>query len=91
MATLSSFDPEEFLATVGIGRTLRRLEPKKAIFRQGDPCDALFFIQSGRAKLTVLSAIGKEATITLLGPKDFVGEEAIAAIPGRRAMPICWR
>ena len=82
--TIAVFDPEEFLAHTGIGRSLKKLKPKQSIFRQGDPCDALFYIQSGRAKLTVLSATGKEATITLLGPKDFVGEEAIAAVRGLR-------
>jgi CRP/FNR family cyclic AMP-dependent transcriptional regulator len=84
MSKIETFDPGEFLANIGIGRTLRRLAAKTTIFRQGDPCDALFFIQSGRAKLTVLSSLGKEATITLLAPKDFVGEEAIAGIPGLR-------
>jgi CRP/FNR family cyclic AMP-dependent transcriptional regulator len=78
------FDPEQFLAHTGIGRTVKKLKAKQHIFRQGDPCDALFYIQSGRAKLTVLSSTGKEATITLLGPKDFVGEEAIAAPLGLR-------
>jgi CRP/FNR family cyclic AMP-dependent transcriptional regulator len=78
------FDPELFLAQTGLGRTIRKLKPKQAIFRQGDPCDALFYIQSGRAKLTVLSSTGKEATITLLGPDDFIGEEAIAAVVGLR-------
>ncbi len=46
--------------------------------------DSVFYLQSGRAKLTVVSSRGKEATITLLGPGDFVGEEAIAAVAGRR-------
>ena len=81
---ISRFDPELFLAHPGTGRSLKKLKPKQPIFRQGDPCDALFYIQGGRAKLTVLSAVGKEATITLLGPKEFVGEEAIAAVRGRR-------
>ena len=84
MPKIAAFDPELFLAQTGVGRSARKLKAKQAIFRQGDPCDALFYIQSGRAKLTVLSATGKEATITLLGPKDFVGEEAIAAIRGLR-------
>lgn len=82
--TLSSFDPEQFLAHTGIGRSLRKLKAKEPIFRQGDPTDALFYIQSGRAKLTVMSSTGKEATLALLGPKEFVGEETIAALPGRR-------
>jgi len=49
------------------------------IFAQGDPSDAVFYIQTGQAKLTVLSALGKEATITLLGPGDFMGEGCIAS------------
>ena len=81
---IASFDPEEFLAHTGVGRSLKKLRTKQYIFRQGDPCDALFYIQSGRAKVTVLSGVGKEATIALLGPKDFVGEEAIAAVRGLR-------
>ncbi len=78
------FDPAEFLAHPGLGRKIVRLKTKKTFFTQGDPADAVFFIQSGRAKLTVVSSRGKEATITLLGPGDFVGEEAIAAVVGLR-------
>jgi CRP/FNR family cyclic AMP-dependent transcriptional regulator len=81
---IPAFDPEAFLTTSGVGRTLQRFKAKQSIFNQGDPCDALFYLQSGRAKLSVISATGKEATISLLGPKDFVGEEAIAAVCGLR-------
>jgi CRP/FNR family cyclic AMP-dependent transcriptional regulator len=81
---IAAFDTEQFLANTGIGRTIRKYRAKQHIFSQGDPCDALFYIQSGRARLSVISSIGKEATITLLGPKDFIGEEAIAAVCGRR-------
>src|SRR6185437_16597461 len=50
----------------------------------GDPADSVFYIQKGRAKITVVSTAGKEATVTLLVPHDFVGEEALAAVPGLR-------
>ena len=78
------FDPSTFLTTVGRGRTVLKFKPKETIFAQGDPCDAIYYFQSGRGKLTVVSSSGKEATITLLGPKDFVGEETIAAVCGLR-------
>ena len=78
------FDPLEFLSHPGLGRKVLRLKPKVALFSQGDNADAVFYLQSGRVKLTVVSSRGKEATITLLGPGDFVGEEAIAAVAGRR-------
>jgi CRP-like cAMP-binding protein len=84
MSAFSSFDPEQFLAHTGLGRSMVKLKSKQAIFRQGDAADALFYIQSGRAKLTVLSSTGKEATLAILGPRDFVGEESIGAIPGLR-------
>jgi CRP-like cAMP-binding protein len=79
-----TFDPAEFLAHPGLGRKIVRLKAKKTFFSQGDPADSVFYLQSGRAKLTVVSSRGKEATITLLGPGDFVGEEAIAAVAGLR-------
>jgi CRP-like cAMP-binding protein len=60
------------------------LAPKDAFFSQGDPADSIFYLQKGRAKVTVVSAAGKEATITLLSAGDFVGEEALAAMPGLR-------
>ncbi len=61
-----------------------RLDSKEALFSQGDRCDSIYYIQTGRVKLTVASKSGKEATISLLATKDFVGEEAIAAAPGIR-------
>jgi CRP-like cAMP-binding protein len=60
------------------------LEPKETFFSQGDPADTVFYLQTGRAKLTVVSQNGKEATITLLSVGDFVGEESLASIPGLR-------
>jgi len=73
------FDPKSFLAKAGIGRTVLRYRPKQAVFSQGEGADALFYIQEGRVRLSVLSKQGKEATIALLSPGDFVGEGCIAS------------
>jgi CRP/FNR family transcriptional regulator, cyclic AMP receptor protein len=73
------FDPTVFLATVGLGRTLCRYRPKQAVFSQGDPADAVFYIRQGKVRLSVLSKQGKEATIALLGSGDFLGEGCIAS------------
>ncbi len=73
------FDPKDFLAQTGLGRTIMQYPKDKVIFAQGEPSDAVFYIQDGRAKLTVLSPQGKEATITLLGDGDFIGEGCITS------------
>jgi len=78
------FDAAAFLASVGVGRRIVQLAPKQPFFSQGDPADSIFYLQKGRAKVTVVSPAGKEATITLLSTGDFVGEEALAAVPGLR-------
>jgi len=78
------FDPATFLASTGLGRRLVRVRPKHAFFVQGSPADCVFYLQTGRAKLTVVSKNGKEATITLLSAGEFVGEEAIAGAVGLR-------
>ena len=78
------FDPTAFLANAGLGRHLVRLRAKQTFFTQGNPADCVFYLQSGRAKLTVVSERGKEATITLLNAGDFIGEESIASVPGPR-------
>jgi CRP/FNR family cyclic AMP-dependent transcriptional regulator len=75
---ITAFDPAEFLASAGLGRKIVHVKAKRAFFRQGNAADCVFYLQSGRAKLTVLSNEGKEATITLLTTGDFVGEESIA-------------
>jgi CRP/FNR family cyclic AMP-dependent transcriptional regulator len=79
-----AFDPIAFLGTTGPGRRVIQLNPKQTFFAQGDAADAVFYLQQGRAKLTVVSATGKEATITLLSSGDFVGEESIVAVAGLR-------
>ncbi len=80
----SGFDSVAFLANAGLGRRIVELQPKDTFFSQGDPADTVFYLQKGRAKLTVVSQVGKEATITLLSAGDFVGEESLASIPGLR-------
>jgi CRP/FNR family transcriptional regulator, cyclic AMP receptor protein len=79
------FDPKAFLAQTGLGRIILQYPKNSVIFAQGDRGDAVFYIQTGRAKLTVVSAHGKEATITLLGAGDFVGEGCIASDQPLRA------
>src|SRR5271170_7841272 len=78
------FDPASFLANTGLGRRIVQIKPKQAFFSQGSPSDSVFYLQKGRAKLTVVSSNGKEATITLLGAGDFVGEESLAGVVGLR-------
>jgi CRP/FNR family transcriptional regulator, cyclic AMP receptor protein len=80
----ATFDPTAFLANSGLGRKVVQLEPKENFFSQGDLADTVFYLQKGRAKVSVVSEKGKEATITFLSPGDFVGEESIASIPGLR-------
>jgi CRP-like cAMP-binding protein len=79
-----TFDSGSFLANAGLGRKIVKLEPKETFFSQGDLADTIFYLQRGRAKLTVVAQNGKEATITLLSDGDFVGEESLASIPGLR-------
>lgn len=78
------FDPVAFLASAGVGRRVIQIKPKSTFFTQGSLADSIFYLQKGRAKLTVVSKAGKEATITLLSAGDFIGEEAVAAVPGLR-------
>lgn len=73
-----AFDPEAFLASAGLGRSIVKLSETQVFFSQGKAANFVFYLQSGRAKLTVISRNGKEATITLLAAGDFVGEESLA-------------
>jgi len=80
----STFDAATFLANAGLGRRIIQLKPKQTFFSQGESTDSVFYLQKGRAKLTVVSHSGKEATIALLTAGDFVGEEALATVGGLR-------
>ena len=79
-----AFNSADFLAKAGLGRSLVHLKAKDAFFSQGHAADCVFYLQSGRAKLTVVSEKGKEATISLLVAGDFVGEESLAGVAGLR-------
>ena len=80
----TTFDPAEFLANAGLGRRIVHVKPKAAFFSQGNAADCVYYLQAGRAKLTVVSKSGKEATVSLLAAGDFVGEECLAAVVGLR-------
>lgn len=79
--TIPAFSLADFLVTAGAGRKTVALKTGQIIFSQGDPADAAFYIQKGRIKLTVLSNRGKEATLALLQPGEFFGEDSIPS-PG---------
>ncbi len=72
------FDPKMFLATIGEGRTILACEKGQTIFAQGAPTDAVFYVQKGKIKLTVVSPGGKEATVGVLGEGSFFGEGGLA-------------
>jgi len=71
---LGQFEPKTFLSTINKGRKITVVRKKEAIFAQGDSADAVFYIQKGKVKLTVVSTSGKEATIGVLNDGDFFGE-----------------
>jgi CRP/FNR family transcriptional regulator, cyclic AMP receptor protein len=73
-----SFDPKSFLAVVGEGRSIGEYRKGQIVYSQGDPADAVFYIQSGKVKLTVVSEQGKEAVVAMLGTDDFFGEKCLA-------------
>jgi CRP/FNR family cyclic AMP-dependent transcriptional regulator len=72
------FDPKVFLSKVNGGQRIADYRKDQIVFRQGDPSDAVFYIQSGKAKKTVVSEQGKEAVVALLGAGDFFGEGCLA-------------
>jgi CRP/FNR family cyclic AMP-dependent transcriptional regulator len=73
-----SFSPHSFLSTIGTGREIISLAKKNTVFAQGDSTNGLFFIQSGKVRLSVVSEGGKEATLGILGEGDFFGEGGLA-------------
>jgi CRP/FNR family cyclic AMP-dependent transcriptional regulator len=73
-----AFDTKSFLARVGNGRSIGKYRKGQVVFSQGDPGDAVFYIQKGKAKLTVVSEQGKEAVIAILGTDEFFGEGCLA-------------
>src|SRR6185436_17005943 len=81
MVSPKSFDAEQFLTTVGAGRTIAAYKAESYIFRQGTECDAVFYIQSGQIELSVVSKQGKERVVGMLGPGSFLGEGCLAGHP----------
>jgi CRP/FNR family cyclic AMP-dependent transcriptional regulator len=77
------FDPKEFLATIGAGRKVVAFPKKQTIFAQGDAADSVFYIQQGKVRLSVVSKIGKEASLGILSEGDFFGEGGLAGQPFR--------
>lgn len=78
-----AFDPNLLLSKLGTAKTVHQFRDKQAVFSQGDPADAIFYVQKGRVKLTVVSKRGKEAVIAVLQQGDFFGEGCLAAQPLR--------
>jgi CRP/FNR family transcriptional regulator, cyclic AMP receptor protein len=81
----ASFDPKTFLAKVGEGKTISNYRKDQLVFSQGQVADAVFYIQQGKVKLTVVSEQGKEAVVAILGPGDFFGEGCLNGHPLRIA------
>jgi CRP-like cAMP-binding protein len=77
------FNPRTFLSTIGKGRVMLPFQKKDKIFVQGDSRDGLFFVQTGKVRLSVVSEAGKEATLGILGEGDFFGEGGLAGQPHR--------
>ena len=89
----ATFDPKEFLAKVGEGKTISKYRKDQIVFSQGEVADAVFYIQQGKIKLTVVSEQGKEAVVAILGPGHFFGEGCLNGHPLRiataRAVDAC--
>ena len=75
-----TFNLAVFLEEAGVGRKVVHLLPKQTFFSQGDPAVSIFYLRTGRAKLTVVSPEGKEGTITLINAGEFIGEESLASV-----------
>jgi len=80
-----TFDPKAFLATVNHGRTVGDYHKDAVVFSQADPADAVFYVQKGKVKITVMSKQGKEAVVAILGPDEFFGEGCLIGQPLRLA------
>jgi CRP/FNR family cyclic AMP-dependent transcriptional regulator len=85
MKSKPPFDPKKFLASVGDGRSINRFSKDQTVFSQGDTADAVFYIQKGKVKVSVVSEQGKEAVVAILGPKEFFGEGCLAGQSRRMA------
>jgi CRP-like cAMP-binding protein len=84
-ATAPRLDSRTFLTSMGAGRSSATFKPKETVYRQGDPADAVYYIETGKIQLTVVSEQGKEGVIAMLEPGEFFGEGCIAGQPFRMA------
>jgi CRP/FNR family transcriptional regulator, cyclic AMP receptor protein len=75
-----TFDLSAFLENAGVGRKVVHMQPGQVFFLQGSSADSVFYLRTGSAKLTVVSPQGKEATVALLSPGEFIGEESLASV-----------
>ncbi len=80
----TKFDPGKYLSAAGVTKKIVRLKAENVFFSQGDRANSIYYLESGRAKLIVVSKRGKEATVSLLGGGEFIGEESLAAVAGVR-------
>jgi CRP-like cAMP-binding protein len=83
VAKAPAFNAQAFLDSAGVTKTVAQYGRGETIFRQGDPCEQVMYIQSGGVKLSVVSKIGREAVVAMLGPGDFFGEGCLAGQPVR--------
>jgi CRP/FNR family cyclic AMP-dependent transcriptional regulator len=88
LAKIPKFDAKAFLSSVGAGKTTVKYARKKTVFRQGDPADAVFYVQSGKIQLAVISEHGKQAVVGILNAGDFLGEGCLAGQPLHMASAI---
>jgi len=84
-----TFELTTFLEQVGVGRTVVHLQPNQVFFSQGSSADSIFYLRTGRAKLTVVSHDGKEATVALISAGEFIGEESLASVGGLHMATAC--
>jgi CRP/FNR family cyclic AMP-dependent transcriptional regulator len=77
-----TFELTTFLEEAGVGRRVVHLQPKEVFFSQGSSADCIFYLRTGRAKLTVVSQDGKEATVALISSGEFIGDESLASVGG---------
>jgi CRP/FNR family transcriptional regulator, cyclic AMP receptor protein len=76
--SVAPFDPKTFLAKVGAGHSVEKCRKNQVVFSQGNPADAVFYVQKGKVKVTVVSEQGKEAVVAILGADEFFGEGCLA-------------
>jgi CRP/FNR family cyclic AMP-dependent transcriptional regulator len=81
--TNGTFDPKSFLAKVGTGKTILILNTNQTVYAQGEVADAVFYLQEGKIKLTVMSDQGKEAVVAIMEPGQFFGEGCLNGHPLR--------